>query len=234
MDRNKKRIVVVNPYAKKNRKRPLSAASKSEAASASARKFPTSIQSGNNHDVSETVSVSVSVSIAEPIRANDTTSSNHNCNNQVSARASALIMSASDKAGMEGIDRAKIDAIILRESGNSLYMQQQKRRDEKVNERVRQLQQRLRNASPSEYAVTEDLDEQLASYQRHQATRATCVVVDMVRGFGWVLVCSALCRFVSFCFVSVLFRFDLSCFVLLCAAFVSVHPSLPWENFGIA
>mmetsp|Transcript_7307 Transcript_7307/g.21185 ORF Transcript_7307/g.21185 Transcript_7307/m.21185 type:complete len:857 (-) Transcript_7307:609-3179(-) len=179
MDRNKKRIVVVNPYAKKNRKRPLSAASKSEAASASARKFPTSIQSGNNHDVSETVSVSVSVSIAEPIRANDTTSSNHNRNNQVSARASALIMSASDKAGMEGIDRAKIDAIILRESGNSLYMQQQKRRDEKVNERVRQLQQRLRNASPSEYAVTEDLDEQLASYQRHQATRATCVVVDM-------------------------------------------------------
>ena len=31
-----------------------------------------------------------------------------------SASASALIVSAADKAGMEGIDRAKIDAIILR------------------------------------------------------------------------------------------------------------------------
>ena len=98
----------------------------------------------------------------------------------VSAQASALIISAADKAGMEGIDRSKIDAIILRESGNSRYMQQQRRRDEKVNERVRQLQQRLKEASPREYRPTEELDEMLRSYQNQQATRATCVVVDMV------------------------------------------------------
>jgi len=43
-------------------------------------------------------------------------------NDAVSKVASALIISASEKAGMEGINRSKIDAIILRESGNSAYM----------------------------------------------------------------------------------------------------------------
>ena len=81
---------------------------------------------------------------------------------------------------MEGIDRSKIDEIILRESGNSLYIQQQRRRDEKVNERVRQLQDRLGKASPREYRATEELDDMLRSYQKQQAIRATCVVVDMV------------------------------------------------------
>ena len=53
-----------------------------------------------------------------------------------SGEASALVISAADKAGMEGIDRAAIDAIILKESGNSLFMQQQRRRDDKVNGRI--------------------------------------------------------------------------------------------------
>lgn len=59
-------------------------------------------------------------------------------------------------------------------------MQQQRRRDEKVNQKVRQLQLRLQEASPEDYRVTEELDEMLRSYQQQQEIRATCVVVDMV------------------------------------------------------
>jgi len=57
--------------------------------------------------------------------------------------ASALVISASFKAGMDGIDREKIDAIIMRESKDSLYMQQQVRRDQKVNDRIEQMKERL-------------------------------------------------------------------------------------------
>lgn len=84
---------------------------------------------------------------------------------------------------MEGIDRVKIDAIILRESGNSLYMQQQRKRDEKVNRRIQQMKERLSSVSSSssnkEYQVTPELDEQLEHYKRQSPTRSTCVVVDM-------------------------------------------------------
>jgi len=99
--------------------------------------------------------------------------------NNILAQASALIISASDKAGMEGIDRKRIDAIILRESGNSQYIQSARRRDEKVNGRILQLRQRLKEASPREREATEELDESLRGYQQRQAIRATCVVVDM-------------------------------------------------------
>ena len=45
---------------------------------------------------------------------------------KASSTASALVVAAADKAGMEGIDRTQIDAIILRESGDSSFMKQQK------------------------------------------------------------------------------------------------------------
>ena len=160
----KRKRIVVNPYAKKKRKRP-------------------------EENEKELPSIPVSSSWLSPQRnppaantGNATSEPISNCKNtnNVSAQASALIISAADKAGMEGIDRSKIDAIILRESGNSLYMQQQRRRDEKVNERVRQLQHRIKEASPRYYRATEELDETLRDYQRRQAIRATCVVVDMV------------------------------------------------------
>ena len=163
----KQKIAIYNPYARKKRKRPTS--DENESHSCSTQSTPS------------TPSISPAV---------DNTSNNLNLDSNdkasvkntagVSAQASALIISAADKAGMEGIDRSKIDAIILRESGNSRYMQQQRRRDEKVNERVRKLQQRLKEASPRDYRPTEELDEMLRSYQNQQATRATCVVVDMV------------------------------------------------------
>jgi DNA polymerase kappa len=67
-----------------------------------------------------------------------------NNNNTASEQASALVIAASDKAGMDQNDRTRIDEIILRESGNSLYIQQQKRRDQKVNERIEHMKRKLR------------------------------------------------------------------------------------------
>ena len=98
---------------------------------------------------------------------------------QHSNDASALIISASDKAGMDGIDRQRIDEIILRESADSKYMQQQRKRDEKVNKRIAQYKQRLQEANPSSYASTSELDRRIQDYQQEQATRSTCVVVDV-------------------------------------------------------
>jgi DNA polymerase kappa len=103
-----------------------------------------------------------------------------------STAAGVLIISASDKAGMEGIDRSKIDAVILRESGDSLYVQQQRRRDDKVNDKIRQLQQRVLDARrrPHRGSVlmgddATNVDALLEGYQRQMPTRSTLVVVDM-------------------------------------------------------
>jgi len=176
MDSNRKKRIVVNPYAKKKRKRPVENERELPSISVSSSWLSPSIShlaTNMGNDVR---------SASKPVSNFNFNSKNtdSDINNNVSAQASALIISAADKAGMEGIDRSKINAIILRESGNSLYMQQQRRRDEKVNERVRQLQQRLQEASPRDYRATEELDETLRDYQRQQKIRATCVVVDMV------------------------------------------------------
>lgn len=93
--------------------------------------------------------------------------------------ASALIISASAKAGMDGMDRTRIDEIILRESGNSKCMQEQRRRDAKVNQRIEVYHKRMRQAGPGDYSVTTAIDQQLHQWRSTQATRATCVVVDM-------------------------------------------------------
>ena len=46
---------------------------------------------------------------------------NNNSSSETKA-ASALLISASDKAGMAGIDRERINAILMRESGKSDFM----------------------------------------------------------------------------------------------------------------
>ncbi len=163
MANRKEKIAIYNPYARKKRKR---STNEDHEYRSSSTLFGQS---------TSPKSLSTDQASHEP----NPDSKSNTFDSGVSAQASALIISAADKAGMEGIDRSKIDAIILRESGNSLYMQQQRRRDEKVNQRVRQLQQRLQDASPRDYRETEELDEMLRSYQKQQATRATCVVVDM-------------------------------------------------------
>jgi DNA polymerase kappa len=161
------KIKIVNPYTKRKRKLPDGIEKEKPPSNKEIR-----------HDIGNATG-----------NSDTNTNTNTNTNNfpkntgssniNVSAQASALCISASDKAGMEGIDREKIATIILKESGNSAYIQQQRRRDEKVNERVRHLQQRLQEASPRDYRVTDELDDTLRGYQQRQANRATCVVVDM-------------------------------------------------------
>mmetsp|Transcript_25625 Transcript_25625/g.56086 ORF Transcript_25625/g.56086 Transcript_25625/m.56086 type:complete len:719 (-) Transcript_25625:12-2168(-) len=104
----------------------------------------------------------------------------------VTATASALIVSAADKAGMEGIDRARIDEIILRESADSNYMKQQRKRDAAVNERIERMKKRLaeRDGSRSDGKTWREAEERRLQPEinRLMITRrrlSTCVVVDM-------------------------------------------------------
>lgn len=100
-------------------------------------------------------------------------------------KASALLISASDKAGMAGIDRDRINAILLRESGNSTFMQRQKKMDEKSNVRIEDMKRRLEEKDSS---ATNDwrgelrratIDPLLQSYRSQRRPVSTCVVIDM-------------------------------------------------------
>merc|ERR1719401_2941932 len=62
-----------------------------------------------------------------------------------SKAASALIIAASDKAGMAGIDRERINAILLRESGNSTFMQRQKKMDDNTNLKIEEMKLRMKS-----------------------------------------------------------------------------------------
>ena len=107
------------------------------------------------------------------------------CNDAISRMASALIISASEKAGMEGIDRSKIDAIILRESGNSAYMQQQTKRDDQVNKRIETMLQELKNTDERSggdgwrRVVERDLENEIDAHIQNRLTRSACCVFDM-------------------------------------------------------
>eukprot|EP00978_Attheya_sp_CCMP212_P005995 scaffold13481_cov49-Attheya_sp.AAC.3 len=108
-----------------------------------------------------------------------------------SSSASALIISACDKAGMEGIDRTRVDEIIMRESAGSAYMKQQQKRDQNVNVKIDELKQKLaakdcsmaistsNNATSwrraGEHALEPIIDDLVQSRPR----RSTYVVVDM-------------------------------------------------------
>ena len=108
-----------------------------------------------------------------------------------STSAAALVISAADKAGMEGIDRAAIDAIILKESGNSLFMQQQRRRDEKVNKKIATFREKLnkmqekqshKNQTSNHWreALQRQMDSELfPSWIASRPKRSIKVVVDM-------------------------------------------------------
>lgn len=104
-----------------------------------------------------------------------------------SATASALVISAANKAGMDGIDRAAIDAIIMKESGNSLFMQQQRKRDEKVNAKIAVLRQRLQDQDHANSKTNEcwrqslerQVDVEIRDWLSMRPTRSCKVVVDM-------------------------------------------------------
>jgi DNA polymerase kappa len=104
--------------------------------------------------------------------------------------ASALVISASDKAGMDGIDRARIDAIILRESKDSLFMQQQLRRDQKVNERIEQMRERLQQKDMTDSPeatggigwrrqLEKEMEPEIAAILSGRSTRSTKATIDM-------------------------------------------------------
>ena len=92
--------------------------------------------------------------------------------------ASALVIAATDKAGMAGIDRARIDKIILRESGHSLYMQQQRKRDQQVQLRIDQIRNKLNKEERINPTWRKKL-QHLSELVRRRPIRSTCVVIDM-------------------------------------------------------
>jgi DNA polymerase kappa len=97
--------------------------------------------------------------------------------------ASALVIAAADKAGMDGIDRSRIDKIILRESGTSLFMQQQRRRDAKVDERIAALRTKLREQEKIEIGwkqtIGHEIDQEIPKILSQRPVRSAAVVVDM-------------------------------------------------------
>ena len=100
------------------------------------------------------------------------------------ATASALIIAAGDKAGMDGIDRSRIDHIILRESAGTRYLEQQQRRDDKVNERIAGMKSKLEQMqSQPGYATTlhqklAEMDGMAQELLKDRKTRSTCVVCE--------------------------------------------------------
>jgi DNA polymerase kappa len=110
-------------------------------------------------------------------------------------KASALVIAASDKAGMEGIDRKRIDKIIMRASGDSLYMQQQRKRDEKVNSKIAALQELLATKAVKDPSwrnrMEREIDQEVPAILSQRPARSTCVVVDMDMFF---MACELLAR----------------------------------------
>ena len=101
----------------------------------------------------------------------------------ISTEASALITAAEDKAGMDDIDRSKIDSIILRESGDSAFMKQQRKRDKLVNEKItqmkRQLEEKDRSSQNWKRSMELQIEPELQKLVDSRNRRSMCVVVDM-------------------------------------------------------
>ena len=102
--------------------------------------------------------------------------------------ASALLISASDKAGMAGIDRERINRIMLRESGNSSFMQRQRKLDENSTHKVEDMKRRLEEKDSASSSSNNDwrralekstIDPILNNYRSQRSPISTCVVIDM-------------------------------------------------------
>ena len=114
----------------------------------------------------------------------DTKNSNMSSTGELLNNAAALVIAASDKAGMEGIDRARIDEIILRESGDSAYMKQQRKRDEAVNVKIAQMKKRLAQQEQTQkswrHSIEQTLQTEIQELDKlRESTRSavfTCVI----------------------------------------------------------
>jgi DNA polymerase kappa len=100
--------------------------------------------------------------------------------------ASALMVAASEKAGMEDIDRERINAILLRESGDSAFMERQRKMDENSNKRIAEMKHRLSekdnntaNKMWRDEMERTSIDPQLEKYRSKRRPLSTCVVIDM-------------------------------------------------------
>ena len=113
-----------------------------------------------------------------------TTTTKHTTNTTTND-AKNLLISASDKAGMGGIDRERINAILLRESGNSDFMKRQKSMDDAANKRIQQMKERLEekdNTSTNDWRkeIKQSIvDPMLQKYRSQRRPISTCCVVDM-------------------------------------------------------
>jgi DNA polymerase kappa len=105
--------------------------------------------------------------------------------NNATSSASDLLISASDKAGMAGIDRARMNAILLRESGNSTFMQRQRKADESCNRKIETMKHQLNEKDDNtatdwrQELNKSTIDPLLQSYKNRRRPYSTCVVVDM-------------------------------------------------------
>jgi len=108
-----------------------------------------------------------------------------NTTNTTTNEAKNLLISASDKAGMSGIDRERINAILLRESGQSDYMKRQISMDDASNKRIQQMKERLEekdNSSTNDWRKEikqSTVDPMLQKYRSQRRPISTCCVVDM-------------------------------------------------------
>lgn len=151
----------INPYSKK-------------------RKYPTE---GNDARVESNEVAATNETIVDPSVTRVAQSASSSDKRVISD----LVVSAADKAGMEGIDREAIDAIIMKESGNSLFMQQQKKRDDKVNVRIEALRRKLelqieknKNDNGAWLRTMEmQIDQDMSEFLSARPLRSCKVVVDM-------------------------------------------------------
>ena len=102
----------------------------------------------------------------------------------ISQKTTALVIAASDKAGMEGIPRERINEIIARESGDSPFMQRAEHLDERHERKIQSLLQRLREKDDQSdnWRVTmcdQIIDPQLERYRSQRHKVSTRLVVDM-------------------------------------------------------
>ena len=87
---------------------------------------------------------------------------------------------------MAGIDRARINAILLRESGNSTFMQRQRKADESCNRKIETMKHQLTekddNTTNNNWRQELNkftIDPLLQNYKNRRRPYSTCVVVDM-------------------------------------------------------
>ena len=113
------------------------------------------------------------------------TTTKQTTNTATANEAKNLLISASDKAGMGGIDRQRINAILLRESGKSDFMKRQVALDDASNKRIQQMKERLEEKDATS---TNDwrkeikqsiVDPMLQRYRSQRRPISTCCVVDM-------------------------------------------------------